>query len=100
MLEFEQNRQLMPEVHRIFSLYRTTSGIMSCSSFKDVAVPDIFVAASPRAGGHGERHRGKLELHDNRCHFLRVHSDSIFPTRFIRLGWPSRPSVRGRAVIV
>jgi len=31
--------------------------------FKDVAVPNIFIAASPRAGGHGQWHRGKLELH-------------------------------------
>jgi hypothetical protein len=68
--------------------------------FKDVAVPNIFIAASPRAGGDGEWHRGKLELHDNRCHFLRIHPDSVFPTRFIRVRWPGRSSVCGRAVVV
>ena len=48
---------------------------------QDVAVPHVLVAAGPRAGGNGERHRRQVELHDHRRDLAGVHLHRLLPAQ-------------------
>src|SRR5262249_43120521 len=51
---------------------------------QDVAVPDVLVAARPRAARHGKWRHRQFELHDDRDHLAWVHADRFLPAPLFR----------------
>ena len=57
---------------------------------QDVAMPHVLVTAGAWARWHGERCRGEIEFHDDRCALAGVHPDGFLPATLVRVRWPRR----------
>jgi len=73
---------------------------MSCSSCsRNVAVPDVFVAAHARADRHLERHRRQIELHGHHRHLVRVDANRLLQTQLVRV-WTAQRTREIRLPVV
>src|SRR4030042_1783342 len=50
---------------------------------ENMAMPYILIATCPWTWWYSKRHNREIELHDDRCHFTRVHPYGLFESEFI-----------------